>query len=192
MVHPLETFEAKDGWPALRQRLNGRVPDLHLLDEAVEFAVRWHGDQTRPAGEPYVEHLLEVVTVLAEGVGVTDIDVLRAGVLHDVVEDTDCDLETVRAQFGDRVAELVNWVTKGEDREAYLENLKNAPKDALTVKLADRLSNVQRLNTHPKPAKQQKYYLETVRTIVPLSQGFPWFEEWYAKWRNEFSHLANL
>ncbi|RSM89640.1 phosphohydrolase [Kibdelosporangium aridum] len=185
---PLETFSAKDGWPALRERVH--VADIALLDEAVEFAVQWHGDQTRPAGEPYVEHLLEVVTVLVDGLGVTDIDVLRTGVLHDVVEDTDCDLETVRAKFGDRVAELVNWVTKGDDREAYLASLKEAPRDALTVKLADRLSNVQRLNTHPRPAKQQSYYRETVRTIVPLSKGFPWFEQWYARWQQEFRHLA--
>ncbi|ALG07057.1 AfsR/SARP family transcriptional regulator [Kibdelosporangium phytohabitans] len=186
----LETFEARSGWPALRERLAGRVDDLAAMDEAVEFAVRWHGDQTRPAGEPYVEHLLEVVTILAEGAGVTDIDVLRTGVLHDVVEDTDCDMDTVREKFGARVAELVGWVTKGDDREAYLASLHSAPKDALTVKLADRMSNVQRLDTHPRPAKQQSYYRETVRTIVPLSKGFPWFETWYAKWQADFSHLA--
>ena len=130
------------------------------------------------------------MVVLVDGVGVTDIDILRAGVLHDVVEDTECDLETVRSRFGGRVAELVNWVTKGDDRSAYLASLKEAPRDALTVKLADRLSNVQRLNTHPRPAKQQTYYQETVRTIVPLTAGFPWFEQWYAKWQQEFSHLA--
>lgn len=185
---PLQTFEAKDGWPALRDRVAeaGRP----LMDEAVEFAVRWHGDQRRPAGEPYVEHLLEVVTVLVDGVGVTDVDVLRAGVLHDVVEDTECELGEVRERFGARVAELVGWVTKGDDREAYLARLKDAPEDALTIKLADRLSNVQRLGTHPRAAKQQSYYRETVRTIVPLAQAFPWFEEWYARWREEFRHLA--
>jgi guanosine-3',5'-bis(diphosphate) 3'-pyrophosphohydrolase len=187
-MNALRTFEAKDGWPALRERIP--VADIALLDEAVEFAVHWHGEQKRPAGEPYVEHLLEVVTVLVDGVGVTDIDLLRAGVLHDVVEDTACDLETVRAKFGDRVAELVNWVTKGDDRQAYLASLQEAPRDALTVKLADRLSNVQRLHTHPRPAKQQSYYQETVRTIVPLTKGFPWFEQWYARWQEEFRHLA--
>ncbi|MEV6781587.1 HD domain-containing protein [Streptomyces sp. NPDC051098] len=97
-------------------------PDLVLLDEAVEFAVRWHGNQTRPAGEPSVEHLLEAVCVLVEAVGTTDIDVLRAAVLHDVVEDTECSPEEVRERFGDRVAVLVDWVTKpapteGQTRE---------------------------------------------------------------------------
>nr|WP_042193916.1 HD domain-containing protein [Kibdelosporangium sp. MJ126-NF4]CEL20949.1 GTP pyrophosphokinase, (p)ppGpp synthetase I [Kibdelosporangium sp. MJ126-NF4]CTQ95537.1 GTP pyrophosphokinase (EC 2.7.6.5), (p)ppGpp synthetase I [Kibdelosporangium sp. MJ126-NF4] len=187
---PLRTFEAKDGWPALRERLAEHVPDVTALDEAVEFAVRWHGDQRRPAGEPYVEHLLEVVAILVEGLGVTDMDMLRVAVLHDVVEDTDCELDTVREKFGGRVAELVGWVTKGDDRAAYLANLASAPKDALTVKLADRMSNVQRLGTHPRQAKQQSYYRETVRTIVPLTRGFPWFAQWYARWQAQFSHLA--
>ncbi|MFF7246071.1 HD domain-containing protein [Embleya sp. NPDC008237] len=49
-----------------------------------------HAGQVRPAGEPFVEHLLEVVRVLVEALGVVDVDVLRAAILHDVVEDTAC------------------------------------------------------------------------------------------------------
>ncbi|WP_063784106.1 HD domain-containing protein [Streptomyces sp. SBT349] len=195
-------FEAAAGWPSLRQRWARRVADqdLELLDDAVAFAVRWHGDQTRPAGEPYVEHLLEAVCVLVEAVGTTDIDVLRAAVLHDVVEDTECSSEDVRERFGDRVAVLVDWVTKpapsegrtrAEARAAYLARLRHAPDDALLVKLADRLSNVQRLDTHPRPEKRRSYYRETVRAIVPLAQSHPWFREWYAVWREAFAHLAD-
>ncbi|OHV29436.1 phosphohydrolase, partial [Parafrankia soli] len=174
----LQVFEAAAGWPSVRERLARRIAeqDLASLDDAVAFAVRWHGDQTRPAGEPYVEHLLEVVCVLVEAIGTTDIDVLRAAVLHDVVEDTECSLEDVRERFGDRVAGLVDWVTKpvpseGQTREevrvAYLTRLLSAPDDALLVKLADRLSNVQRLDTHPRPEKRRSYYQETVRSVVP-------------------------
>jgi len=113
MAVVLQTFEVKAGWPDLRKRVANHLPetDLVLLDEAVNFAVLWHADQTRPAGEPYVEHLLEVVRVLTEAVGTTDVDVLRAAVLHDVVEDTDCSLDEVRERFGPRVATLVDWVT---------------------------------------------------------------------------------
>jgi guanosine-3',5'-bis(diphosphate) 3'-pyrophosphohydrolase len=192
MASVLQTFEAREGWPALRARLAGRLPeaDLESLDAAVEFAVRWHADQLRPAGEPYVEHLLEALTVLTEGVGVTDVDVLRAAVLHDVVEDTDCTLDQVRHRFGARTAELVDWVTKDADRAEYLARLRTAPADALLVKLADRLSNVQRLDTHPRPAKQRTYYQETVRSIVPLADAHPWFREWYATWQTTFARLA--
>ena len=194
-------FEAAGGWPVVRPRLALRVgePELAALDPAVEFAERWHGEQTRPAGEPYAEHLLEVVCVLVEAVGSTDVDVLRAAVLHDVVEDTACALAEVRERFGDRVAELVDWVTKpapaagetrAEVRAAYLARLRDAPEDALLVKLADRLSNVQRLDTHPKPEKRSSYYAETLRSIVPLAQAHPWFREWYAAWREEFGYLT--
>lgn len=201
MTSALVTFEAKTGWPALREHLSGRLPehDLALMDQAVGFALNRHGEQTRPAGEPYGEHLLEVVRVLAEAVGVTDIDILRAGVLHDVVEDTDCSLEEVSARFGQRVAVLVDWVTKpepsdgqtpAEARAAYLTRLQGAPADAILIKLADRLSNVQRLDTHPRLAKRRSYYRETVCSIVPFARTDPWFHQWYTTWTAVFSHLA--
>lgn len=197
----MRTFTAKEGWPALRAAWADRLPEADIagLDQAVAFAVHWHAGQTRPAGEPYVEHLLEATRVLVEALGVTDVSVLKAAVLHDVVEDTAATLEEVRDEFGDRVATLVDWVTKppraeGESREearaAYLERLRRAPDDAILVKLADRLSNVQRLDTHPRPEKARAYYDETVRSILPLAESRPWFRDWFAEWRTEFRALG--
>ncbi|MEU7870730.1 HD domain-containing protein [Dactylosporangium sp. NPDC049140] len=185
------TFDGSVGWPALRARFAGALgPDtLAALDEALAFAAERHGDQRRPAGEPYVEHLLEALEVLVDGVGERDPDTLRAAVLHDVVEDTPTTLDEVRERFGPRVAELVGWVTKEGDRGAYLAALRGAPDAALAVKLADRLSNVQRLRTHPRPAKRASYYRETVATIVPLAAGRPWFEDWYRDWQAEHADL---
>ncbi|MFI5906776.1 HD domain-containing protein [Dactylosporangium sp. NPDC051541] len=187
----LRTFDGSVGWPALRTRYAGELPaaTLAALDEAVEFAAERHGDQRRPAGEPYLEHLLEALDVLVTAVGARDPDVLRAAVLHDVVEDTPTTLDEVRERFGPRVAELVGWVTKEGDRAAYLERLRDAPDAALAVKLADRLSNVQRLRTHPRPAKRASYYRETVATIVPLAAGRGWFEEWYRDWQTAHADL---
>jgi (p)ppGpp synthase/HD superfamily hydrolase len=136
--------------PELRRLLPPSTCDA--VAKAVDFAVHYHGDQKRPTGAPYVEHLLEALEVLVRGAGVGDADVLCAAVLHDVVEDTPCTLDEVRAAFGERVAEMVGWVTKpeeaeGEDRkavkEAYLAGLADAPQDAILVKLADQASNVQ-------------------------------------------------
>ncbi|PPK65265.1 HD domain-containing protein [Actinokineospora auranticolor] len=197
----MRIFTARDGWPVLRVRWADRLSkgDLAVLDEAVAFAVERHGDQTRPAGEPYVEHLLEAAVVLVEGIGVTDVDLLLAAVLHDVVEDTDTTLDEVRDRFGHRVATLVDWVTKPpradgvgreEARAAYLARLGSAPDDAVLVKLADRLSNVQRLDTHPRPEKARSYYAETVRSILPLAERHPWFRDWFHTWRLEFGALA--
>ena len=173
----LRTFSAADEWPP-------------GVDDAVQFATGWHADQKRPAGEPYVEHLKEATAFLAYGAEETSPALLHAAVLHDVVEDTACTLAEVRTAFGPEVATLVDWVTKGDDRAAYLERLHTAPREALLVKLADRASNVQRLDTHPRVEKQRSYYAETVRVIVPLSTAHPWFEDWYATWQEKFAHLV--
>jgi len=165
---------------------------------AVEFAIRCHGDQRRPTGTPYLEHLLEALEVLVRGAGVTDPDVLCAAVLHDVVEDTPCTLDDVRLGFGDRVADLVGWVTKpepeeGTDRkaakEAYLKGLQNAPDDAIAVKLADRASNVQTLRNLSLP-RQREYYEQTVAYIMPLTESRGWWAAWYASWQREHRDLA--
>ena len=165
--------------------------------KAVRFAIRYHGDQRRPTGVPYLEHLLETLEVLVRGAGVTDQDVLCAGVLHDVVEDTPCTLDDVRAAFGGRVADMVGWVTIPESgdgdrkavKEAYLRGLRDAPDDAILVKLADRASNVQTLRNLSLP-KQREYYAETVRYIIPLAASRSWFANWYASWQEEHRDLA--
>jgi (p)ppGpp synthase/HD superfamily hydrolase len=192
----LRTFDGSPGWPALRERLGSEnqlgEETLAALDDAVAFAVERHGDQRRPAGEPYVEHLLEALEALVEAAGARDADTLRAAVLHDVVEDTGTSLDEVRERFGPRVAELVDWVTKtdGTPREVYLARLRKAPAEAVDVKLADRLSNVQRLRTHPRPEKRASYYRETVATIVPLAADRPWFADWYRQWQHDLADLG--
>jgi len=147
--------------PELRRRLPASTCDA--VAAAVDFAVRCHGDQRRPTGTPYLEHLLEALEVLVRGAGVTDQDVLCAAVLHDVVEDTPATVDDVRERFGDRVATMVAWVTKpdpedGADRatakHAYLKHLRDAPDDAVVVKLADRASNVQTLRNLGLPKQR--------------------------------------
>lgn len=171
---------------------------VQAVTEAIQFATRCHGPQTRPTGAPYLEHLLETLEVLVRGAGVRDVDILRAGVLHDVAEDTPCTLDEIRTAFCPRVAELVDWVTKpaarsGADRvrvkEEYLRGLASAPRDARLVKLADRVSNVQTLR-NLAPARQRAYYAQTVRYVMPLAAGEPWFGQWYEQWKETFADLA--
>lgn len=165
---------------------------------AVRFAQTWHGDQRRPTGAPYLEHLLEALEILVRGADERDRDVLCAAVLHDVLEDTPCSPAAVVERFGGSVAHLVGWVTipeaqPGEDKNAvkedYLRELHRAPRDAVLVKLADRASNVQTLRNLP-PDKQRSYYAQTVTYIVPLAAAHPWFDRWYAQWQAEFSDLG--
>ena len=196
----MELFTNWHSWPQAEAGLRELLPAqaVATVGRAVEFAASQHGDQRRPTGAPYTEHLLEALEVLARGAGVTDPDLLCAAVLHDVVEDTTCTLAQVAGGFGPRVAELVGWVTipapaAGRDKtaakEAYLRGLRHAPRDAILVKLADRASNVQTLRNLP-PARQRAYYAQTIKYILPLAAGEPWFRYWYASWRSEFADLA--
>jgi (p)ppGpp synthase/HD superfamily hydrolase len=196
----MELFTNWHTWPQAEPELRRLLPapSADAVAKAVEFAVRYHGDQTRPTGAPYAEHLLEALEVLVRGAGVTDPEILQAAVLHDVVEDTPCSIDDVRRAFGGRVAKTVGWVTKpepaaGVDRkaakEAYLSRLQDAPDDAVQVKLADRVSNVQTLRNLRLP-KQRQYYAETVRYIMPLAAQRQWWAEWYASWQRAHRDLA--
>ena len=195
----MELFTGWHTWqqaePELRRLLPAATCDA--VDGAVAFATRFHGDQKRPTGAPYVEHLLEALEFLVRGAGVTDPDVLCAAVLHDVVEDTPCTIADVRAAFGDRVADIVAWLTKPEAdpgaenavKEAYLKGLAVAPDDAILVKLADRASNVQTLR-NLRPQKQRDYYAQTVAYVMPLAASRGWWAVWYASWQEVHRDLA--
>lgn len=196
----MELFTNWHTWPETEPELRRLLPasTCEVVAAAVDFALRYHGDQRRPTGAPYLEHLLEAVEVLVRGAGVTDPDVLGAAVLHDVVEDTPATLDDVRARFGDRVADMVGWVTKPEPEEgtdrkaaknAYLSRLKDAPDDAIVVKLADRASNVQTLRNLARP-RQREYYAQTVAYIIPLAESRAWWSGWYATWQESHRDLA--
>ena len=197
----MEVFLDWHDWATARAEVEteGLLPAGTTDDvaRAVAFAVRWHGDQRRPTGAPYLEHLLESLEVLVKGAKATDRDILCAAVLHDVVEDTACTGAEIAGNFGERVAELVGWVTippataedKAAVKTAYLLRLASAPADAKLVKLADRVSNVQTLR-NLNPVKQRSYYAQTVTYILPLAQGFPWFANWYATWQQAHEDLA--
>jgi (p)ppGpp synthase/HD superfamily hydrolase len=196
----VELFTDWHTWQQTEPELHRLLPDstCDAVGRAVTFALRFHGDQKRPTGAPYVEHLLEALEVLVRGAGVSDPDVLCAAVLHDVVEDTPCTIAGIREAFGDRVADLVSWVTipeadEGTDKkavkEAYLKRLPDAPDDAILVKLADRASNVQTLR-NLRPQKQREYYAQTVAYIMPLAASRGWWALWYAGWEEAHRDLA--
>jgi guanosine-3',5'-bis(diphosphate) 3'-pyrophosphohydrolase len=196
----VELFTDWHTWQRTEPELRRLLPaaTCEQVADAVTFALRFHGDQKRPTGAPYVEHLLEALEVLVRGAGVTDPDVLCAAVLHDVVEDTPCTIAGVREAFGDRVADLVGWVTKPEAvggadkkavKEAYLKRLADAPDDAILVKLADRASNVQTLRNLALP-KQREYFAQTRVYIMPLAASRGWWALWYARWEEAHRDLA--
>lgn len=192
---PRPAARALPTWAQARERLPVTPEALATLDRTWDYATKCHGEQRRPNGEPYAVHLLEVVEILVAS-GHTDTAMLQAGMLHDVVEDTGHPLSEIRERFGPEVADLVGWMTKpepqpGEDpkavRHRYLGQFGTAPEKAVTVKLADRLSNVQRIHNY---AKGRAYYRETVEHVMPHAHRVPWFEEKFRQWQQSYAYLA--
>ena|SRR5258706_727369 len=120
-----------------------------LLTAAEEFASWKHRGQFRRDGvTPYVQHPKGVMVILRQEFGVTDVDTLAAGLLHDTIEDTATDYDEVCERFGKRVADLVAVLTKDKrlpeaTRERdYFAQLARAPLAARLCKIADSLYNV--------------------------------------------------
>ena len=131
--------------------------DTNLLDRAIIFAVNaHHNTERRGKGFPYIVHPLEAVEIVAT---ITpDQELLAAAALHDVIEDTDVTLDQLRAEFGDRIADLVHSESdqvdgelfNGENEEetwharkqAAIDRLAAAPHDAKIVAMGDKLSNM--------------------------------------------------
>lgn len=125
-----------------------------LVREALEVAQQAHTGQTRTGsgGRPYIEHPVAVAERLAE-TGYAD-EVLAAGLLHDVVEDSELSADDIRERFGDRVAELVDVLTEDASIEPYeprkhahRERVGEADAEALAIFAADKLTNVSMLRS---------------------------------------------
>lgn len=127
--------------------------DTALFDRAARYAIEAHADtERRGKGFPYIIHPMEAAAIVATITA--DPEILAAAILHDVVEDTDRTVEDLRAEFGDRIAELV--ASESEDpmahlseeaswharKQAAIDRLANAPHDAKIVAMGDKLSNM--------------------------------------------------
>ncbi len=153
------------------------IEALADLFKALSFAAYAHRAQTRKgSGEPYVNHLIEVARLLAELGDVDDVDVLRAAVLHDVVEDTEVTADDVERTFGARVRVLVDAVTddnrlpKAERKRLQIEHMRDAPDDVRLIKLADHCSNVATL-PESWPTARQTEYLDWSERVVAACAG---------------------
>ncbi|MBX7084544.1 MAG: RelA/SpoT family protein [Nannocystaceae bacterium] len=152
--------------------------DVGAIERAFELGVVAHRGQFRKSGEPYYVHPVRVATMLAQlgvdGAGVT------AGLLHDVVEDTETTLYDLTEQFGREVATIVDGVTKlgkvpylsrqEQQAESFRKMLLAMSQDirVLLVKLIDRLDNMRTLEHMPRD-KQERISRETMQIYAPLA-----------------------
>lgn len=152
--------------------------DLSKIILAYEVAFDAHKDQLRASGEPYISHPLAVAFILLE-LGM-DTDTICAAILHDVVEDTDIPLDTIKKKFGEDIANLVDGVTKlGKipiitEEEQQAENVRKIllamSEDirVIIIKLADRLHNMRTLHHRPEH-KRRITALETMDIYAPIA-----------------------
>ena len=148
--------------------------DGQKLLAAFTFAEEAHRGATRDSGIPYITHPLAVATILAGELRLSDVNLLCAAMLHDVVEDTRFTNEDIRARFGDDVARLVAAVTKPagskdqpDDYKHILESVKGDIR-VLVLKISDRLHNVRTLSSLSL-ARQYKISSETLYFFAPLA-----------------------
>ena len=153
--------------------------DKTLIRKAFNVALEAHKDMRRKSGEPYIYHPIAVAQIAAEEIGLGTTSVVCA-LLHDVVEDTDITLEDITGMFGEKVAKIIDGLTKIAgvfDAQTNSLQAENFRKMLLTLsddvrvillKLADRLHNMRTLDSM-KRDKQLKIASETLYLYAPLA-----------------------
>ncbi len=157
-----------------------------LVQEALQFAQKWHEGQYRKSGQPYINHPILVAVLVANFGG--DDAMMVAALLHDVVEDTACEIDEIEQRFGKEIALLVGGLTKiveirqnelipsGTDERlansalSFRKMLLASIEDVriLIIKLCDRLHNMLTLDAL-SPAKQRRISEETMVVYVPIA-----------------------
>ncbi len=178
---PADFTEPAELFGNLKQQILKYHPsaDLSMIEKAYGIAFEAHKEQKRASGEPYIIHPLCVAIILAELE--MDKETIAAGLLHDVVEDTEMTRQDIVKEFSEEVALLVEGVTKltqlsysMDKLEVQAENLRKMflamAKDirVILIKLADRLHNMRTLKYRP-PNKQRDVSRETMDIYAPIA-----------------------
>ncbi len=150
-----------------------------IIEKAFNFAKQAHSGVRRRSGEPYIMHPLAVARIVAKEIGLGSTSICAA-LLHDVVEDTEYTTEDIASMFGEKVASIVDGLTKisggvfaneaSKQAENFRKLLLTMSEDirVVLIKMADRLHNMRTLSSMP-PAKQHKIAGETQYIYAPLA-----------------------
>ncbi|RCK76462.1 MAG: GTP pyrophosphokinase [Ignavibacteriae bacterium] len=175
-------------------RKNLKTVDEDLIRRAYDFSLNAHKKDFRASGEPYFNHPYEVAMIVAKEIPLDDVSV-AAALLHDVAEDTDYEIDDIRKEFGDTIADIVDGATKITDifqshevtkAESFRKMLLSMVKDVrvMLIKFADRLHNMRTLEFLPEE-KRGRIAKETLDIYAPFANRFG-----LAKLRWELEDLA--
>ncbi|MEM9982501.1 MAG: RelA/SpoT family protein, partial [Bacteroidota bacterium] len=178
-----EELEKKEILKRYRRLLRYAKPFLHgndakIIKLAFQVAAEAHQDMRRKSGEPYIYHPLAVAQICVQEIGLGTTAIVAA-LLHDVVEDTDIELEEIERKFGKKVAKIIDGLTKisgvtGQNTSLQAENFRKVlltlSEDVrvILIKIADRLHNMRTLESMSR-SKQLKISSETIYLYAPLA-----------------------
>jgi (p)ppGpp synthase/HD superfamily hydrolase len=163
--------------------------ELISVMRAADAAARWHVHQRRKgsAQEPYINHLLEVASLVAAATNGTELNVAIAALLHDAIEDQDVASEMIASEFVEHVAAIVMEVTddkslpKEERKRKQVELAGHKSREAKLIKLTDKSSNVRAVTISPAigwPVQRRLEYIHWAKQVVSGMRGTsPWLEE---------------
>lgn len=171
--------------------------DVSLIIRAVRFASHKHREQRRKDAEasPYINHPIALADVLANEAGVREVEVLCAALLHDTIEDTDTSAAELEREFGARIAAIVGEVTddksldKATRKRRQVEHAAHVSREAMLVKLADKICNLRDLLAAPPGdwslARQREYFdwaAEVIANVRGAHRGLEaLFDQVYAR-----------
>ena len=180
--HEVIARDYADLLEAARKRCSD-AKELEIIQKAFDFANEAHKGVRRRSGEPYILHPIAVAKIVVSNIGLGYKSIVAA-LLHDVVEDTDYTVDDLRSLFGDKVATLVEGLTKiktvldnedkAQQKSMQAENFKrilltlNDDVRVVLIKLADRLHNCRTIEFMPEH-KRDKILSETMFVFIPLA-----------------------
>lgn len=152
--------------------------DAKQIKKAFNYSLKAHEGTRRKSGEPYIYHPLAVAQICVEEIGLGTTSIISA-LLHDVVEDTEAEVEDIEQEFGPKVASIIDGLTKisgvfeygtSQQAENFRKMLLTMAQDVrvILIKLADRLHNMRTLQSMPRQ-KQLKIASETIYLYAPLA-----------------------
>jgi (p)ppGpp synthase/HD superfamily hydrolase len=162
--------------------MEDRMKEWIAVLRAADMAARWHVDQRRKgaAQEPYINHLLEVASLVAEATGGSDPNLVIAALLHDAIEDQGVTAEMLTSEFGQHVADIVMEVTddkalpKAERKRLQVVHAPNKSRAAKLIKLADKTSNLRTIASSPAAdwsVERRLEYVEWAQAVVVGLRG---------------------